>query len=955
MKPNLLLRLGIVSFSCLLPLRAADPDLREQLRDALYTEEVTRDPEKAAKQYEQILARHDEQQAFAASALFRLAEVRRKQNRKDDAITLYQRLIAEFPKADAETRLAKENLTALGGKMPETEMKPASVNEEDKELARLEAEAKSSPDMLLDSFTFELAARNGHAKIVKRMLAAGCKPFERDALRYAAADGNLEIVKLLTSQPDPVPETNATEAIWRSIDSGRLTVLDFLLEKGLKPGKVPAGNGMMPVLTQALLENRISSAEILLKHGVDLNEMAVPGSDPQFNQCGSALQFSVRDGKLDAVKWLLAKGAKPDIADPVYGLTPLHDAAKSERTEALEMMKLLLDAGADPNRVSLDRPAPDSLAKTILLNASPLETSIASRSMALEKTKLLLEHKADPNRKDSRVSSMLVTAIGLNDPTVADLVQLLGEKGVRMNDPVLMESAIRNKNPKLIGMLLKYGALPPASLLANGFREINHGEIKGMLVRSFLFPKWLEESAIHLVYPDSGADVVLAGKTGDERPDSLAKLLLDKDGREKGGPPNKFENLVIHRRKGADATETIRVAIAAPEPYPQLEWGDVIEIEMTDKSYEGVLGFGWESGTGWALRRHLSFPVEVEVSGVTKQLLVRGDRLTYDPSKAEVPWLGAGGVMKLVWNPDCPLVRPGDYAVIIKRSGWPDVRLVFDDRNTERFPLQTGDKLVLDLPADHDKRVEESRRFHASVNVAGQVRSYGKPTGDVFPTLLQAIADVYAPWQSKSFENEYARRPHQIGSSLMWNLRVPVDLPYPDLSRIRLRRLGVDGNEELKIIDLERIIKETAGKLTVAEAKSADVDLMAGDIVELSLLSNPPKPVWKGFSPEQERFFALALGCRFKVFDGKGQLSLKDCRWVQPDWKITEGGLLPFPPDAGNSSLRASGLDSNSFSLQGQPIRLIRDGKTHERIGLEDVFVKDGDEISSALQSRSRN
>ncbi len=62
----------------LTPLRAEEQPLRDLLRDALYTEEVARDPEKAAQQYEQLLARHDAQKTFAAAALFRLAEVRRK-------------------------------------------------------------------------------------------------------------------------------------------------------------------------------------------------------------------------------------------------------------------------------------------------------------------------------------------------------------------------------------------------------------------------------------------------------------------------------------------------------------------------------------------------------------------------------------------------------------------------------------------------------------------------------------------------------------------------------------------------------------------------------------------------------------------------------------------------------------------------------------------------------------
>ena len=107
-------RSGLVLLSLLLPLSPLsaedEKELRELLRDALYTEEVTREPEAAAKQYQELLSRHDAQRAFAASALFRLAEVRRKQDRKDEAIALYQKLLARFPEAEAEGKLARENL-----------------------------------------------------------------------------------------------------------------------------------------------------------------------------------------------------------------------------------------------------------------------------------------------------------------------------------------------------------------------------------------------------------------------------------------------------------------------------------------------------------------------------------------------------------------------------------------------------------------------------------------------------------------------------------------------------------------------------------------------------------------------------------------------------------------------------------------------------------------------------
>jgi ankyrin repeat protein len=460
-------RPGLLLLSLWLPfssVRAEEPALRELLRDALYTEEVTRDPEQAAKQYEELLARHDAQKTFAAAALFRLAEVRRKQDRKDDAIRLYQRLIAEYPGAETEVKLAKENLAALGGKLPEAGTAPVPGNYEDEELARLEAMAVSSPDVLLDSAnTLSQAANQGHAKIVKRMLAAGCKPYQGSALENAAYIGNLEIVKLLTDHPDPVPAKTAIQALTIAIQKGRLTVLNYLLEKGIKPGTVMLGNGETTMLTYALMEEKFPSAEILMKHGADLDEMVATDPGQGFEGMGTALHKAVSLGKPEAVKWLLEKGAKPNLPTLHYGLTPLHYAAKSDYIVTLEIMKLLLAAGADPNLVSNDREAPDSLAKTILLNATPLETAIASHSMSLEKTKLLLEHKADPNRKDSRVSAMLATV--LDDPNASELVQLelvqlLGEAGFRMTDRGLMWNAVNAEKPKLIELLLKYGADP---------------------------------------------------------------------------------------------------------------------------------------------------------------------------------------------------------------------------------------------------------------------------------------------------------------------------------------------------------------------------------------------------------------------------------------------------------------------------------------------------------------
>ena len=91
------------------------------LRDSLYEEEATRDLTKAAAGYEALLAAWNEVRPTAAAALFRLAEVRRKQDRKEEAVGLYERLLREFPEMEVQGRMARENLAALGVRLGERE------------------------------------------------------------------------------------------------------------------------------------------------------------------------------------------------------------------------------------------------------------------------------------------------------------------------------------------------------------------------------------------------------------------------------------------------------------------------------------------------------------------------------------------------------------------------------------------------------------------------------------------------------------------------------------------------------------------------------------------------------------------------------------------------------------------------------------------------------------------
>lgn len=134
MKPSIL----ILSVLATLPAQESGrKDLEGLLREALFEEEASQDLTQAAEGYEKLLETYRSQCQFAATALFRLAEVRRKQERPKDAAKLYQQLLAEFPNNDVLARLSRENLLALGEAPPTAETALGLLDEEGKEIQRL--------------------------------------------------------------------------------------------------------------------------------------------------------------------------------------------------------------------------------------------------------------------------------------------------------------------------------------------------------------------------------------------------------------------------------------------------------------------------------------------------------------------------------------------------------------------------------------------------------------------------------------------------------------------------------------------------------------------------------------------------------------------------------------------------------------------------------------------------
>jgi ankyrin repeat protein len=174
---------------------------------------------------------------------------------------------------------------------------------------------------------------------------------------------------------------------------------------------VAAQGGMTPLLL-ATREGHVESVETLLKAGADINQVSAGDHT-------SPLLIATINGHFDLAKLLLDQGADPKIAAE-NGATPLYAAVNCEwapkalypqpraqvnqKTTYLELMKALLDKGADPNLrlnkkvwysgYSFDLSGVDEIGATAFWRAA--------YASDVDAMKLLVSYGADPNIRTKR-------------------------------------------------------------------------------------------------------------------------------------------------------------------------------------------------------------------------------------------------------------------------------------------------------------------------------------------------------------------------------------------------------------------------------------------------------------------------------------------------------------------------------------------------------------------------
>ncbi|KAG1700732.1 hypothetical protein DVH05_011591 [Phytophthora capsici] len=224
-----------------------------------------------------------------------------------------------------------------------------------------------------------------------------------------------------------------------------LELLEFVLESGATlSGQDDCGASP---LTTALLQRQFQAAEMLITYGCDVDHVNL--------SLQTSMHVLSTHGALDAVQWLLDRGAQFEARD-VGGNSPLHLAAAYC---SLPVVELFLAAGADVNACNASQ-------------ATPLHFAVPNGSCAVVET--LIKNGADLEARDERGNTPLLNATFVSQSTpphfasgdqktqyaMVNLLLKHGADGNAVNnagDSALF-GAVHNEHDTIVKLLLAHGA-----------------------------------------------------------------------------------------------------------------------------------------------------------------------------------------------------------------------------------------------------------------------------------------------------------------------------------------------------------------------------------------------------------------------------------------------------------------------------------------------------------------
>jgi ankyrin repeat protein len=493
MKPTLFLMMLLT-----LPLAGAEPDLKTLLEQGLVAEEVNGDLEAAATAYQKLVTAGEAQQRLLATGLFRLAEVRRKQGKSEEAVTLLQRLLTDHPAQKELVERASEILRTLGVTPAKatSDLALATLDvEEAKEIARMERLLQESPDRAKKEFPLHLAAEKGWLELARRMIERGfdvnqvqsvsedffgvVRRRTKTPLAVAAQFGHNNMCGLLIDAKADLNEggSEADSPVRMAVEQQNVAVLKMLLEEGALPeASVPVGwstnDGRYQVtilgtaLHCACQLKSLEMANLLLKAGVDVESKTRILVHPPVAP-GEQTPLFYAIGTPEIMEALLEAGASLDAVNEM-GRTVLYSTSyEDDPTQAGE--KVTRDTISDFIRAGANVNVKDHDGKTPLLHFASRTTGLNSTNWTM--LRKLVTHGADPKVVDAQGNGLL-HHIAMNQGVVTDaavewLLGLQLDAQVKNNDgKTALDLALvfKRQNPFFTACLLSETVTPEDGL-----------------------------------------------------------------------------------------------------------------------------------------------------------------------------------------------------------------------------------------------------------------------------------------------------------------------------------------------------------------------------------------------------------------------------------------------------------------------------------------------------------
>ena len=304
-----------------------------------------------------------------------------------------------------------------------------AVYKVDRELVAALLKAGAKPDVTnrYGSSPLAEAAKLGDLALVRQLLDAGANVESPNgdgetALMLAARIGALDVAKLLVERGADVNAKeswrNQTALIW-AVDNNFPELTQFLIDHGADPNARASANdwdsqitaepraqyrpvGGLTVLLYAARSGCTRCVRSLLAAGADVDKPTPEGMTP--------LMIAIDNQSYDTARLLLDEGANPHVWD-WYGRTALYIAtdmssfrgrpshpSSSSETSATDVVKLLLEAGVNPNaQMNMHRPSRGGNIGRFndeLLTTGTTPLLRAAIGGDVEAARLLLEHGA---------------------------------------------------------------------------------------------------------------------------------------------------------------------------------------------------------------------------------------------------------------------------------------------------------------------------------------------------------------------------------------------------------------------------------------------------------------------------------------------------------------------------------------------------------------------------------